>query len=206
MFTGIIEQTGTVVLICPGSVYSLKVDTGAMKALVGDSVSVNGVCLTVTEINGSIMSFDAVRETIAKTSLASLKTGDRVNLETALTLSKPLGGHFVSGHVDGTGTVLRIRTIAASAEIDFSCSGEMLRYIAAKGSVAIDGISLTVASVYAGGFSVAAIPHTLNATTLGDKKPGDRVNIETDILAKYVESLSGKRDSLKDTLLNEGFI
>ncbi len=208
MFTGIIEKTGTVSLISPGSVYKLGIDAGegALGAAIGDSVSVNGVCLTVTDIRGRLLCFDAVRETVGKTTLSYLKTGDRVNLETALTLSKPVGGHFVSGHVDGQGTVARVRQIADSAEIDFACPGEMLRYIAAKGSVAIDGISLTVASVSEAGFTVAVIPHTLTATTLRARKPGDRVNIETDILAKYVERLTVKRDSLADTLQKEGFM
>ncbi|MBP5274772.1 MAG: riboflavin synthase [Abditibacteriota bacterium] len=209
MFTGIIEQKGRVSSIAGGAVYKIEISAGSLaeKVKPGDSVSVNGVCLTATEIRGGSLFFDAVRETVRRTALSGLRPGDEVNLETALTLSKPLGGHFSSGHVDGTAVISRIRILGTSREIDFTCSREMLPYIAEKGSVAVDGISLTVAAVSGSGFSVAAIPHTLKNTTLPEKKEGDTVNIETDLLAKYLESLlkKEKKPSLEEALLQNGF-
>ncbi|MBO4548374.1 MAG: riboflavin synthase [Abditibacteriota bacterium] len=208
MFTGLIEASGAVLSVTPGPVYRLQIGAALSGVKTGDSVAVNGVCLTLTGYGGGALSFDAVRETVSRTTLAFLKKGERVNLETALTLSKPLGGHFVSGHVDGLAVISAVRVRGDSKEMDFTCPRSLLRYIAPKGSVALDGISLTVARVTDGGFSVAVIPHTLSSTTLEDKRPGDRMNLETDILAKYTEKLLGrdKADPLKEALIKSGFV
>ena len=192
MFTGLTEAIGAVLSVTPGPVYRIRIAAGLSGVKTGDSVAVNGVCLTLTDADGGALGFDAVRETVSRTALGLLKKGERVNLETALTLSRPLGGHFVSGHVDGLATVGSVREIGGSREIDFVCPGPLLRYIVPKGSVALDGVSLTVARVSGSGFTVAVIPHTLANTTLGEKKAGDRMNLETDILAKYTEKLLGR--------------
>ena len=159
----------------------------------GDSVAVNGVCLTAKTIAGQELTFDAVRETIERSALGGLKPGDAVNLEVAARLGQMMGGHIVQGHVDGIATIARITALADSRVFRFACEAGILRYIVEKGSVAVDGISLTVASCDSTGFEVAVIPHTLDHTTLVDKRVGDKVNIETDILGKYVEKLLGAR-------------
>lgn len=211
MFTGIIEELGTVISLRSGTVARLVIagPRVAEEISVGDSVSVNGVCLTATSVSGDEISFDAVPETLSRSTLGQLRTGDRVNLESSLRAGKVIGGHFVQGHVDGIGIVESIREIASSREIRFRAPAEVTRYVVEKGSIAVDGISLTVASFDASGFTVAVIPHTLESTTLGMIRPGDRVNLETDIIGKYVEKFvkghcqSGVTESL---LRESGFM
>ena len=178
MFTGIVREVGRVVEF-DGS--RLVVDA-ATKAESGDSVAVEGVCLTV--LDGSRLAFDVVPETLSRTTLGGLRPGDRVNIEPALRVGDPLGGHNVQGHVDGIG---RVRSIGEPVWID--APREILRYCIAKGSITVDGVSLTIARIDDAGFAVALIPHTLTATTLGELEPGDPVNLEADVLAKYVERL-----------------
>ena len=176
MFTGIVQERGRVASFEAGR---LVVETG-ITAGIGDSVAVDGVCLTVTENNDGRLAFDVMRETLDRTK----PFGNEVNLEGALRAGDPLGGHYVQGHVDGVGTV---RSTGDPFWIDIG--DEVLRYVVEKGSVAVDGVSLTVATVDDAGFAVALIPHTLEVTTLGTLEPGKAVNLEVDILAKYVERL-----------------
>jgi riboflavin synthase len=157
----------------------------ALAAGLGDSVAVDGVCLTVVANVDGTLAFDAVAETLARTSLGTLDRGSRVNLEPALRAGDPLGGHIVQGHVDGTGT---FRGVEGGLHW-FDAPAELIRYVVEKGSIAVQGTSLTVAATDEQGFAVALIPHTLEATTLGALEPGARVNLETDVLAKYVEKL-----------------
>ncbi len=212
MFTGLIEELGAVKSLTRGTVNRLTIGSERVirDVSVGDSVSVNGVCLTVTSVGAGEMTFDAVPETLSRSTLGGLKPGDRVNLEASLRAGKMIGGHFVQGHVDGQGTVESVRRLAESAEIRFSAPRELLRYVVEKGSIAVEGISLTVASVDESGFTVAVIPHTLEVTTLGLRRPGDHVNLETDIIGKYVEKfLSGRGGSsgvTEDLLRESGYM
>ena len=176
MFTGIVQERGRVASFANGR---LVVESGVRAAL-GDSVSVSGVCLTVVGAPDGRLEFDVVEETLARTKAF----GDEVNLEAALRAGDPLGGHYVQGHVDGVGVV---RSAGTTVWIDADPS--LLRYVVEKGSIAVDGVSLTVAAVDDRGFAVALVPHTLEVTTLGALQPGDRVNLEADVLAKYVERL-----------------
>jgi riboflavin synthase len=178
MFTGIVREVGRVVEF-DGS--RLVVDA-VTKAAAGDSVAVDGVCLTV--VDDSRLAFDVVPETLSRTTLGGLRPGDRVNIEPSLRAGDPLGGHNVQGHVDGIG---HVRSIGDPVWID--APPELLRYCVDKGSITVDGVSLTVAAVHEASFAVALIPHTLAETTLGDLQPGDPVNLEVDVLAKYVEKL-----------------
>ncbi|MGI6294887.1 MAG: riboflavin synthase [Armatimonadota bacterium] len=209
MFTGLIEEMGTVRSLARGAVGKLVVtcEKTAAEIAVGDSVAVNGACLTATSINGSEVCFDAVAETLSRTTLGDLRAPDKVNLETSLKAGKALGGHFVLGHVDGVGTIDSVQSIGESKVIRFRAPGNVLRYVVEKGSIAIDGISLTVASCDDSGFEIAVIPHTLEATTLQSKRPGDKVNLETDILGKYVEKFLGKETGsvTEDLLRQAGF-
>jgi riboflavin synthase len=182
MFTGIVREVGRVVEF-DGS--RLVVDAAA-KAEAGDSVAVAGVCLTV--LPGSRLAFDVVPETLSRTTLSGLKQGDRVNIEPALRVGDPLGGHNVQGHVDGIG---HVRSIGEPVWIDAPV--DILRYCIEKGSITVDGVSLTIAAIDDAGFAVALIPHTLAETTLGELQPGDPVNLEADVLAKYVERLLESR-------------
>jgi riboflavin synthase len=183
MFTGIVREVGRVTAF-DGS--RLVVDAATTAAL-GDSVAIDGVCLTVVDGGGGL-AFDVVPETIARTTLGRLRAGDAVNVEPALRAGEPLGGHVVQGHVDGVGRVRELGDL-----VWFDAPPELLRYVAEKGSIAVDGVSLTVAAVDDRGFAVALVPHTLEATTLGALAPGDDVNLEADVLAKYVERLTMAR-------------
>jgi riboflavin synthase len=178
MFTGIVREVGRVVSF-DGRRLVLDAHTHAAE---GDSIAVDGVCLTA--VDGSRLAFDVVEETLARTTLGALKTGDRVNLEPALRAGEPLGGHLVQGHVDGLG---RVRSAGEPVWID--APPELLRYCVEKGSITVDGVSLTIAALDDHGFAVALVPHTLEATTLGALAPGEPVNLEADVLAKYVEKL-----------------
>jgi len=210
MFTGIIEAVGTVKSIEKKGLFGrIVVESGLdMTGIkVGDSIAVNGSCLTVTELLSGAFAADISSETFKVTTLGDLTTGSRVNLEPALTLSRPLGGHMVSGHVDGVGTIRKRLDKGSSATLEVSCPAPLMGQIVKKGSVAVDGISLTVAELKADGFTVAIIPHTLAKTTLPDKKEGSRVNIETDVIGKYVEKYfaSGKQSITEDFLSEHGF-
>lgn len=193
MFTGIIEEIGSVRRIGRAG-DSAAVQIGCVKVLadcrLGDSIAVNGACLTVTAFDTASFTAEASSETLHRTNLGALHTGDSVNLERALRLSDRLGGHLVTGHVDSVGTVSELSRQGAFVMLTFSAPEAVSRYLVEKGSVIVDGISLTVAQLTADGFSVAAIPHTLDSTTLGRRQVGDRVNLEADIIGKYVEKLA----------------
>ena len=192
MFTGIIEEVGTVKQLIPGTV-SYKLSVSASKVLegtaVGDSIATNGICLTVTAIHGNSFDADVMAETVRRTSFSSLRPGSPVNLERALTLSSRLGGHIVSGHIDGTGKITDMTREDNAVWVTVACGRDLLRYMIEKGSVAIDGISLTIAYVDDECFKVSIIPHTGEETILLKKKPGDPVNLECDLIGKYVEKL-----------------
>lgn len=193
MFTGIIEEVGTVAAINRGSRSAkIRIRTTLTRAGAkpGDSVSVSGTCLTITRLTEDGFVADAMAETLARTAHARLSSGARVNLERAMTLSERLGGHLVSGHVDGTGEIASIAVDGIARTIEIRCDRNILRYVAEKGSVAIDGVSLTVTRTDSSGFSVAVIPHTAKATTLSEIKPGDLVNVECDLIAKYARRLA----------------
>jgi riboflavin synthase len=209
MFTGIIETTGLItslkradkgmdLYVSPESEFETEI---------GDSVSVNGVCLTVVRRNGEMV-FNVSPETLRSTNLGELKIKDRVNLERALRMSDRLGGHLVTGHVDGVGRIVEKKEMGDYTFYSFETSQEILRYVVVKGSVAVDGISLTVTRLDGRSFSVAIIPHTMKVTNIGGKVIGDKVNIEVDIIGKYVErfiSQRGKGDNLMELLREGGF-
>lgn len=213
MFTGLIEDTGRVASFQRrGEAGVLVVATVLPTAdiAIGDSVAVNGACLTVTARGDTTLSFDVSPESMSRTLIGKLASGTRVNLERALKLGDRLGGHIVSGHVDCAGRLTRVENRSGNYQLQFSLPPEHARYLVEKGSVTIDGISLTVNAVSRDGFSVNIIPHTYANTTLGQLKTGDNVNIETDIIGKYVERLTSpwKTEgglSMK-TLAENGFI
>ena len=192
MFTGIIEEVGTVKAVNRSGASSF-IEIQAKKVLedvnIGDSIAVNGVCLTVTHFGGGVFRADIMNETLSRSSLGCLTSGSPVNLERAMAANGRFGGHIVSGHIDGTGTITDIRNDGIAVWYTVAAPPELLRYIVEKGSIAIDGISLTVAKVTDTSFSVSVIPHTAAKTILGSKKKGDIVNLENDIIGKYVEKL-----------------
>ena len=193
MFTGIVEELGhlrAVVANAGGARLEIEAKVVLDDARIGDSIAVNGCCLTVVELGPDVWAADAVTETLARSSLGDLRAGDPVNLERPVRLSDRLGGHLVQGHVDGTGTV-RARTPNpdGSTTMWFAAPPDVLRYVVHKGSITVDGISLTVAALDGDGFAVAVIPHTLAVTTLGTARIDRRVNLEVDLVAKYVERL-----------------
>ncbi len=190
MFTGIIEAVGRVVSLEPaGELTRLGIEAPSVTegVRIGDSVAVDGCCLTVTAADADCLHFEAVRETLDRTALGGLGVGSRVNLERAMRAGGRLDGHIVQGHVDGTGTVRALEREGDDVRLYVDCGPEVADFLVEKGSVAIAGVSLTVVGVGAGGFDVALIPHTLSVTTLGDLQPGDRVNLEADVLGKYVK-------------------
>jgi riboflavin synthase len=188
MFTGLVREVGTVRSMVDGRL-TIDAPETARGVQLGDSVAIDGVCLTVVACVESTLSFDAVPETLARTALGTLDQGSRVNLEPALRAGDPLGGHYVQGHVDGVGSVHSVAPEGDGRRVRFGAPAELLKYIVEKGSIAVQGTSLTVAAVDDAGFEVALIPHTLQATTLGALAPEQPVNLETDVLAKYVEKL-----------------
>lgn len=198
MFTGIIEETGSVQHIRMGSA-SCVITVAASRILedihIGDSIAVNGTCLTVCRFDAGSFSADVMPETMRRTNLGTLAPGAKVNLERAMAADGRFGGHIVSGHIDGTGTVSSLRREDNAVWVTIAAGAPLLRYIVEKGSIAIDGISLTVARVTARDFSVSVIPHTGEETTLLHRKSGDIVNLECDVIAKYVEKLLGKAQS-----------
>jgi riboflavin synthase len=197
MFTGIVQRVGTVLALEQrGGDARLRVEVGdlaAQRLALGASIAVSGVCLTVVEPSGDAVSFDVSRETLALTTLGRLATGGRVNLEPALTLTDPLGGHLVTGHVDGLGEVVAIEADARSVRMVFRVPATLRRYVARKGSLCVDGVSLTVNELTAGGASVNVVPHTLSGTIMGDYAVGTAVNIEVDLVARYLERLLDRR-------------
>jgi riboflavin synthase len=192
MFTGIVEEIGTVKEIIRGS-KSIRLSIGCSRIMenmkIGDSIAVNGVCLTVTDMGDSWFSADVMPETMRKTGLGKLTISGKVNLERALRLSNRLGGHIVTGHIDGTGIVTSRVEEDNAIWLTIEAQSNILKYIVMKGSVALDGTSLTVAHVDNRCFKVSLIPHTAGATILGSRKPGDQLNIECDVIGKYVEKL-----------------
>lgn len=194
MFTGIIEETGTIISAGNG-----KICVAAKKVLggtkIGDSIAVNGVCLTVTGMGPGTFTADVMNETLNRSNLGTLKKGSRINLERAMAADGRFGGHFVSGHIDGTGTILKMQNDGNAIWVYISALPPILNLIIEKGSVAIDGISLTVAKVDEKEFAVSVIPHTGEETTLLDKKAGDIVNLENDVVGKYVQKLMGNGNS-----------
>ena len=190
MFTGIIEEIGVVTDIKKGAkscVLSVSANVVLSDVKLGDSIAINGVCTTVTTVKGNIFTVDIMAETMRKTSFATLKKGDRVNLERAMSANGRFGGHIVSGHIDGVGTIRSFVKEDNAVWVTIGASDEIMRYIVKKGSITIDGISLTVALVYKDAFAVSVIPHTAAETTLLSKHSGDKVNLECDIVGKYVE-------------------
>lgn len=189
MFTGLVQGTGVVRgAEWHGGDLRLVVEAAVLAApALGDSIAVNGVCLTVVAMEGARLSFDLSRETLERSTLGALRERDVVNLESALRVGDALGGHLVSGHVDGIAAVAAIEPDARAHRWRFTLPPELSRFVAEKGSICLDGVSLTVNGVDADGFDVALIPHTLGATNLADRKPGERVNLEADVLGKYVQ-------------------
>lgn len=194
MFTGIIEEKGTVAAVRKGNVSS-KITFRASVVLSdiheGDSIAVNGVCLTATDITDSTFTADVMAETMRRSSLGSLKPGDCVNMERAMLCGGRFGGHIVSGHIDGTGKIVSMKREENAVWVTVAAGSSIMKYIVEKGSVALDGISLTVASVTDNDFKVSIIPHTASETTLLSKQPGNLINIECDMIGKYVEKLMG---------------
>jgi riboflavin synthase len=192
VFTGIVEELGTVRAVADHRL-EVACRTVAADSDVGASVAVNGVCLTVVARDGGSLSFDVTEETLARSGLERLRAGDPVNLERPLTLLSRLGGHLVQGHVDAVGEVAAVKRESGEVVLSVLVPAELMRYLVEKGSVAVDGVSLTVAGLdrLARTLSVALIPHTLAVTTLGSARPGDPVNLEVDVIARYVERLVG---------------
>ena len=192
MFTGIIEEIGKVIRVqrtAGSSFIEIQAEKVLTDAHIGDSIAVNGVCLTVTDMTNDTFRADVMNETLSRSSLDSLVSGSMVNLERAMAANGRFGGHIVSGHIDGTGIITDVKNDGIAVWYTISAEDSLLRYIVEKGSIAIDGISLTVAKVTNSTFSVSIIPHTASETTLSMKKTGDIVNLENDIIGKYVERL-----------------
>lgn len=206
MFTGIIEEVGHVKSMHRGAKsFTLEVEANLVMegTQVGDSIATNGVCLTVTSLTGHGFTADVMPETVQRTALGELTAGSPVNLERALSLQTRLGGHIVSGHIDGTGRVSDLRQDDTALWITIECDSRLLRYIIEKGSITIQGVSLTVARVDERSFAVSLIPHTQAATTLHKVRVGDMVNLENDIIAKYVEKLLGVAPSSKPDIMEK---
>ena len=192
MFTGIVREVGTVAAF-DGSRLVVTAPETAAGVAVGDSVSVSGVCLTVVDTDDGCLAFDVVPETLSRTALGGLETGRAVNLEPSLRVGDPLGGHVVQGHVDAVGRVRSVALEGASRRVWFDAPESLVRYCLEKGSIAVDGVSLTVAALDDDGFEAALIPHTLAVTTLAQLELGDEVNLEADVLSKVVERLLAAR-------------
>jgi riboflavin synthase len=209
LFTGIVEELGLIKAVRRGAA-SAQLVIDAVKVIegsrVGDSIMVNGVCLTSVSFSDRQFIADVMAETLDKSNLGILKTGERVNLERALRLGDRLGGHIISGHIDGSGTITRLEKNDIAMLVTIKAPDAVMRYIIEKGSIAIDGISLTIVSYVKDAFQVSLIPHTARETTLGFKKTGDTVNLEGDIIGKYVERLMGFRSPGKDSRVSMSFL
>jgi len=207
MFTGIIEEVGAVRAAHPGklTISAIRVTEDTKE---GDSISVNGACLTVTELSKDSFSVDVMPETLRRTNLGLLQPGDKVNLERALAVGSRLGGHFVQGHVDETGRVISITPEEEALLVRFEAPQEIMRYIVRKGFIAVDGVSLTVVECDSSAFEVSLVAYTQQTTNLAGKRPGDMVNLEVDIIAKYVERLRGEASSVvtMEFLAEHGFL
>lgn len=206
MFTGIIEEIGKVDAIRKGARSAVLVIRGNKifsDLKIGDSVATNGVCLTATEITGKTFSADVMNETLSRSTLGKLRPGSPVNLERAMAADGRFGGHMVAGHVDGTGKILHIRRDDNAIWYTILADPEIMRYIVEKGSIAIDGISLTVAAVERDNFSVSVIPHTAAETTLSGKKIGDAVNLENDMVGKYIEKFVQTKGGIDTAFLQQ---
>lgn len=211
MFTGLIAELGEITSVerrNESARLSLRAQETVKDAALGDSIAVNGVCLTVVDTNSNILSFDVSYETLKSTNLGTLKKGEKVNLEPSLKPSSKMGGHFVTGHADGTGKI-RSKTAAGNAvRVEIEAPEGILKFMVEKGSVTVDGISLTVVDVLRDSFTIVIIPHTTKMTTIGFKNSGDTVNLEADILGKYVAKFlrMDKDSSLESALRKSGFI
>lgn len=209
MFTGIIEELGTVLELKRGSnssQISIQADRVLDDVKLGDSIAINGVCLTVTGFDRHRFSADMMAETLARTNLGDLSSGHKVNLERASRLGDRMGGHLVQGHVDGIGRLAEEQVVDIARVLRIQAPSEVLKYTVAKGSIAIDGISLTVVAVFPDSFTVSIIPHTAAMTTLGFKKPGATVNLEADIIGRYVERLLKWKQKENGSQLSAGFL
>lgn len=199
MFTGIVQEIGEIVEIAPapnGARLVIRMPTLAPDVAMGDSISVDGTCLTAVELGSERIAFEAMGETLARTSLGRLGPGSHVNLELALRASDRMGGHVVQGHVDATGEITATRSDGIATVLTITAPETITRYIVGQGSIAVNGVSLTVSQVVAGGFEIWLIPHTCEVTTFGSLETGDIVNLEVDVFAKYVEKLTGgQRDA-----------
>lgn len=196
MFTGLVEEAGTVidcVVQHRSARLTVKTVNNYIGISIGDSMAINGCCLTVVAIEGDQLTFDAVPETLARTNLGKLKPGDKVNLERPLKVGDRLGGHFVQGHIDGVASVLSVEPEENAVVFEIEMPRALARYFVQKGSVSVDGVSLTVADVRENSFTIWTIPHTREVTTLGVRQPGDLVNLECDLLGKYIERLLDER-------------
>jgi len=199
MFTGIVRELGRVVSVDGGSggrALVVEAPATAARLGVGDSISVNGCCLTAESVEGARISMHAVPETLARSTLGRLSAGDAVNVEPAVRAGEPLGGHYVQGHVDAVGRVQSVEAEGDGLRVFVEAPEDVLRYCVEKGSVTVDGVSLTVAELGSEEFAVALVPHTLEATTLSALAPGQEVNLEVDVVAKYVERLLGRDQEL----------
>lgn len=212
MFTGIIERVGAVMRVNrSGGPMMLVVDAGelAQRVDIGGSVAVDGVCLTATEIAGAIITFDVGAESVSRSTLGAFQPGRKVNLELPIAAGEPLGGHIVQGHVDTVGTICNIRTNPDGISLGVSATSSAMKEMVLKGSVAIDGVSLTISAIETERFEVYLIPHTLDSTTLKYKNIGDRVNVETDIIGKYIVKMIESREKggiTEDKMRQYGFM
>ena len=208
MFTGIVEGLCPVIGIQRGGTWRVSIELGELAADVkpGDSVAIDGACLTAVAVEGGRVDFEAIGETLARTTLKDLRVGRKVNIERSLRVGDRLGGHFVAGHVDAVGTIRAKEPRPDQTLLRVTIPAELMRFVAVKGSVAVDGVSLTVVEVGRDGFAVALIPFTLEHTTLGFKGPGDAVNVEVDLLARYVARQLEREGGLtEETLREHGF-
>ena len=211
MFTGIVEEMGTIAGIQKGAksaVLTIQAEKVFSDIHIGDSIALNGVCLTVTSFSGNTYTEDVMNETLRRSSLGSLTIGSKVNLERAMAANGRFGGHIVSGHIDGTGTITKVEKDDNAIWYTIAAEENLMKYIVEKGSIAIDGISLTVAKRSDVDFAISMIPHTAKETVLSQKKPGDIVNLENDIVGKYIEQLMHyeKKEEKKESRLTKEFL
>jgi len=211
MFTGIVEEMGTIAGIQKGTksaVLTIQAQKVFSDIHIGDSIALNGVCLTVTSFSGNTYTADVMNETLRRSSLGSLTIGSKVNLERAMAANGRFGGHIVSGHIDGTGTITKVEKDDNAIWYTIAAEESLMKYIVEKGSIAIDGISLTVAKRSDMDFAISMIPHTAKETVLSQKKPGDIVNLENDIVGKYIEQLMHyeKKEEKKESRLTKEFL
>jgi len=209
MFTGIIEEVGVVKGINKtgaGALLKIKTEKIYADAKIGDSISVNGACLSVVEMSGPILSFDVIPETLKRTTLIDLKTSDFVNLERSVKADARIGGHFITGHIDYKAKILDLVKKSEGAGFKISLPKEFTKFVVEKGSVALDGVSLTIAGLSKEDFTVYLIPHTLKSTTFYRKKKGDFINVETDIIGKYIARDKARAGDFKDILKEYGYM